>query len=347
MKKTINALILLLAITYSASAVITVDVGPMPDYDLFMIGDLDPSGELGQVANEITFTFELTPPGDYYVEFLFSFENVWIVNGYLSGEDVSYDSGESFTLNQIRNNTANLPAGFDSGGEFNEDFVSHISGNSLPAGTYKIEAFVYDFQNSVKGSQLYYDSDDFSFQDPRNIFLDTPYYGEIVANSFPDFSWNGLGSRYHIKVCAFDPESHGSYTDALEAQPVWENEEVFGHGTPYGVGGDVALPLMEGTTYVWAVWAVLNTTSGEREYRSDIRSFIYSEGGSEYDQTSIENLLVGLTPGQLAGLVEMLQGFSLDGPITLNGEVISLEEFAELIRRLADGELNIASMRVE
>jgi hypothetical protein len=91
---------------------------------------------------------------------------------------------------------------------------------------------------------------------------------------------------------------------------------------------------------------VLNTTSGRRQFASAIRTFTFSQGGEAPEQ-QLGNLLGGLTPSQLAGLAGLLENFRLNGTIMVDGRAVSLEEFQDLLARIASGELNISSIRIE
>jgi hypothetical protein len=127
---------------------------------------------------------------------------------------------------------------------------------------------------------------------------------------------------------------------------MWE-AELSSTSVVYGLGGASARPLVDGRQYVWRVEALLSTTSGPRSFPSTLRVFRVEQGPGGGNQPDLANLLGTLTPGQLAGIAGLLEGYFVNGTILIDGRVVTREELEDLLRRLAAGELNIASIRIE
>jgi len=338
MKKTLTQLgLALLLVAGSAWALPQLSI-QVPPYDLYYVGDLDPRGTLGGVADEISIHLSNVDPGAYQLVAGLWFGDRWLVRGNITGTVVQ---GGSFhwNLGEIRE-------GLDDGsfsssaGEFNEDFLDQISGNALPSGTYELR-LEFTLPEAGRVSQF------FSFFDPRQVDVQLPFDGARVHSDQPAFSWSGRASRYFIKVCEFNPERHGSPEEAIHGDPMWETEVLGQTSAIYGQTG-TARPLVNGASYVWVVEALLSTTSGEQRFAGPVRSFTVGlDQGGEQDDPDMGEVLSFLTPGQLASVAALLEGFELGGTILVDGRPVSPEEFQDLLRRLGTGELNLASIRVE
>lgn len=338
MNKTLTQLgLALLLVTGTAQALPSLNI-QVPPYDLYYVGDLDPRGTLGGVADEISIDLNNVEPGAYHLVAGLWFGDHWLVRGTLTGVVVQ---GGSFhwDLGDIR-------SGLDDGvfhssaGEFNEDFLAQISGNALPSGTYEVRL---EFTQPEAGRVSQF----FSFFDPRQVDVQLPFDGVRVHTDQPSFSWSGRANRYALRVCEFDPERHGSAEEAIHGDPMWDVEILGQTSTIYGQGG-TARPLVDGKRYVWLVEAILSTTSGEQRFAGPVRTFTVGlDQGGGGEQPDMGQLLDFLTPGQLAAVAALLEGYELGGTILVDGRPVSLDEFQDLLRRLGTGELNLASIRVE
>lgn len=328
----------LLLSTGSAWALPQLNIS-VPPYDLYYVGDLDPRGTLGGVADEISINLTNVEPGPYHLVAGLWFGDHWLVRGTITG--VVLNGGD------FHWNLGNIREGLDDGvfhssaGEFNENFLDQISGNALPSGTYELRL---EFAQPETGRVSQF----FSFFDPRQVDVQLPFDGARVHTDQPAFSWSGRASRYVLRVCEFNPERHGSPEEAIHGDPMWEAELLGQTSVVYGQGGGPARPLVDGGRYVWVVEALLSTTSGDQRFAGPLRSFVVGldEGGGG-DQPDMGQLLDFLTPGQLAAVAALLEGYELGGTILVDGRPVSLEEFQDLLRRLGSGELNLASIRVE
>ena len=313
---------------------------PVPGYELYYVGDLDPRGDLGGVGTEISVTLVLDQDTDYNLDVDLSFGNEWLVRGALWADNVTAGVYGPWTLEDMR--SGNLPGGsnFHASGEFNDDFLGQISGNALPSGSYTVSAHF----NQPTGVPDIHAS--FTINDPRQVNLQTPWEGALIYTDQPTFSWSGRAQHYRLRVCEFNPDFHGSPQEALAGEPMWV-ADLGATSVVYGQSGGSARPLQEGRHYVWMVEALLRTTSGEQAFASAIRNFRLHQAEGGQGQPDLISLLGGLTPGQLAGLGNLLEGYHLNGAIMIDGQPVSLEEFQQLLQQLAAGQLNIASIRIE
>jgi hypothetical protein len=350
MKTLLHGLILLLA-AGAALAVPTLRVELPRDIDLYYIGDLDPAGTMNAVAEDIWLVignFQPADAGTYQIsiELHFSGESEALANGTMTADNVPAPPGGEYrvSLAAIRANDVWFGDAHAQGrGDYNEDFIERISGNVLPSGLYTVRAVI-----DGPGGRLER-QDFFTVTDPRRVDLLLPMNGLPVFSEQPTLSWTGRAREYALRVCLFDPERHSSLYDAIEAEPEWEvsGRRLMGQTSVVYGSLDLARPLRPGGVYVWMVEAVLNTTSGERRFPSAVWSFQVREGNGHDDERLLANLLEGLSPSQLAGIARLLEGLSLNGPILIDGQEVDVAELRALVRRLGEGELNIASIRVE
>jgi hypothetical protein len=321
-----------------AAATPVVQVHLPVHYDLYYVGDLDPQGALRGVGQEITVEVSNLLLGTYNLQVDLLFGGMVLADGEVENFQVQESHWGPWSLADIRGNR--VPGG-SGRGSFNDEFLAQISGNALPSGVYTVEATITPVMPA--GSSVTTTAT-FTINDPRQVDLQTPWNDASLFTTEPSFSWSGRANTYHIVVCEFDAERHGSPQDALESTPLWSATLDGRTSVVYGEGG--ARPLVPGRRYVWQVEAVLNTTSGRREFASEARTFtVRADGGPNPQQ--LANLLGGLTPSQLAGLADLLGNFQLSGTILVDGRPVSLEEFQQLLGRIASGELNIASIRIE
>lgn len=330
---------LLLAGAGLAQAQPLIQLNMPATYDLYYVGDLDPRGDLSGVGNEITVEVSNLTLGTYSLSVELRYGDVWLARGSLEPFVLSESHLGPWSLAQIRGD--DLP-GFNGDGEFNDAFIEQVSGNALPAGVYTVEATVTPI---MPAGSPFTTRSTFIINDPRRIDLQSPWDAAQLFTAEPSFSWSGRAPSYFIKVCEFDPERHGSPQEALEGEAMWQQLLAGQTNVGYGEGGS-ARPLQAGHRYAWRVDAVLNTTSGRRQFSSAIRTFTYSQGGDVPEQ-QLNNLLGGLTPSQLAGLADLLENYRLNGTILVDGRPVSLEEFQGILGRLASGELHISSIRIE
>lgn len=330
------ALIGLLGFAALAAAQPVVQVHLPLHYDLYYVGDLDPRGALQGVGQEITVEVSNLTLGTYNLNVELRFGGIVLADGEVEDFPVSESHWGPWSLSDIRG--SRIPGGHGHG-SFNDEFLSQISGNVLPAGVYTVVATITPPSGVDVETRA-----TFTINDPRQVVLQTPWNDAALFNLEPSFSWSGRADAYRIVVCEFDPERHGSPQDALEGTPQWSALLDGRTSVVYGEGG--ARPLVAGRRYVWQVEALLSTTSGQRPFASEARTFTVRTDGGPHPQ-QLANLLGGLTPSQLAGLADLLENFELSGTILVDGRPVSLEEFQQLLGRIASGELNIASIRIE
>lgn len=343
MKTLLRGLVLLLA-TGAALAVPTLRLELPRDIDLYYVGDLDPAGTMSEVGENIWLVIDgLTETGTYSMSLALSYGGEQLASGSLEAVNVTAPPQGTvrISLSAIRSNQVVFGDVSARGrGTYNEDFIDRISGNALPTGVYMVNGSI-----RMPSGALYSEQDMFVLTDPRRVDLLLPLNGLPIFGDQPTFSWTGRARQYAVRVCAFDPELHASPLEAIESDPEWE-ALVDRTSVVYGSEG-LARPLRPGTVYVWMVEAVLNTSSGERRFPSAVRSFQVREGHGGDDERLLANLLDGLTPSQLAGIATLLEGLSLNGPIVIDGQEASPDELRAFVQRLADGELNVSSIRVE
>ncbi|MFA7331668.1 MAG: hypothetical protein WC326_11415 [Candidatus Delongbacteria bacterium] len=330
---------LLLAAAGLAQAQPLIQINLPVAYDLYFVGDLDPRGDLSGVGQEITVQVSNLALGTYNLDVELSYGGTWLAQGHVNNILVSESQLGPWSLAQIR---ADQVPGFNGSGDFNDAFLEQISGNALPSGVYTVAATVTSVLPALPPVST---SSSFIINDPRRVDLQSPWDGAVQSMAEPVFSWSGRASTYLIKVCEFDRERHGSPQEALEGEAMWQATVPGQTSVIYGELGS-ARPLQTGRQYVWNVEAVLNTTSGRRQFASAIRTFTFSQGGDAPEQ-GLNNLLGGLSPSQLAGLANLLENYRLNGTILVDGRPVSLAEFEGILQRIASGELNISSIRIE
>lgn len=344
MKTLLRGLVLLLA-TGAALAVPTLSIELPRDVDLYYVGDLDPSGTMTEVAEDIFLVlrnFTAADAGDYQMSIQLRYAGETLASGTLTADNVPAPPGGEYrvSLHEIRTDNVRFGDAVARGrGDYNEAFLDRISGNALPTG-------VYTVTGTIDGPGGHADRQDmFTITDPRRVDLLLPPDGLPVFSDQPTFSWTGRARQYAIRVCAFEPELHASPLEAIEAEPEWE-ALVSQTSVVYGSTG-LARPLRPGGSYVWVVEAVLNTTSGERRFPSAVRTFHVRQGNGGEDDRLLASLLDGLTPSQLSGIARLLEGLTLDGPITIDGRQVGVDELRAFVRQLAEGQYNIADVRLD
>ena len=315
-------------------------------YDLYYIGDMDPAGT-GSLAEGIEVTLGIVDANEHYdrltIDLQLTYAGQNLASGHFWATNVNGGWSASYSVAEFRNGIE-LPAAanvdsYDSSGDYNEDFIENVSGNLLPAGTYTVSVRFGD-ENGLLGSPV---SVSFTVNDQRNLQLQLPWTDAVIGTEQPAFAWSGRAPQYRVRVCEYNGERHSSPLEAIEEMPVWE-AVVEQPSAVYGLQGQQRSPLVDGGDYAWVVYSVLNTTSGEQEFPSEVRVFHYRSG--EGNQP-LEDLLGGLNPSQLAGLGDLMQQLSLNGAITVDGQVVSPQELQELVQRLASGELHVAGIRME
>ncbi len=309
-------------------------------YDIYFVGDMDPLGISG-VARGIDVVLTGFEIGSAWrIDVRLEYNEEWLASGWVEARDIPRTT-YTFSVADFRVGVQMSDNPSDrAGGDFNEDFIGQVSGNVLPSGTYWL---VVDFMD-LNDFHTVYQELPIIIQDARSVELQLPWNGSVLADQNPVFTWTGRAPQFRIRVCNFDPTIHGSPLDAIEGVPMWE-AEVSAPTAVYGLGGGVALPLVNGASYVWTVWALLETTSGPRAFPGAVWIFSYAQSGA--DQLGVDLLLGDLNASQLAGLGVSLEGLQLDGPIMLDGRPISPEELQQIVRDLGSGALNVASVRFE
>jgi hypothetical protein len=327
-----------LVIAVSGFALPTADIH-VPHYDIIYAGDLDPQGEMGRLANDITVTLHLDQPYSFILYFSLEFGNMEIATTNFVGMNCASGTLGPYSISEIRSGElAGEVCIVGAEGDFNEDFLEHLSGNMLPAGRYTLRARYEPLEGDDHGSSQV---SHFTLRNPRQVDLLLPSDGSTLFESEPVFTWSGQASRYQFRLCAFDPDRHGSVEEAIEGLLMWEVET---HDTSliYGQGAG-ALPLQSGMEYVWQVESLISTSSGERSHFSPI--FHFSRPIA--NPVPVQDFLSGLNASQLLALAGFLGDLQVDGPPRMDGRVLSDAEFAELLARISSGDLQLSSLRLE
>jgi len=232
-------------------------------------------------------------------------------------------------------------------------FSSIVQTGQLPDGVYTFRVVA----TSENGEQIVKE-DVLNISNPASLQLVSP--GGILSDttinevytSYPVLQWESdpcnyidpmtgeSGCEYFIRVAEFKSQEHSSMDQAIESvtrlpldqslgfEPVGFGVTTFQYPTD---GGD----LEAGKVYVWQVRKDLTTTSGTEQLLSDIMSFKVKDfTSSESDGTGADDtnpagiVLRSLIGDDLAdrifGAGGQVAGMSVNGNITLNGEIIDV-----------------------
>ena len=232
-------------------------------------------------------------------------------------------------------------------------FSAIVQTGQLPDGVYTFRVVA----TSENGEQIVKE-DVLNISNPASLQLVSP--GGILSDttinevytSYPVLQWESdpcnyidpmtgeSGCEYFIRVAEFKSREHSSMDQAIESvtrlpldqslgfEPVGFGVTTFQYPTD---GGD----LEAGKVYVWQVRKDLTTTSGTEQLLSDIMSFKVKDfTSSESDGTGADDtnpagiVLRSLIGDDLAdrifGAGGQVAGMSVNGNITLNGEIIDV-----------------------
>ncbi len=174
----------------------------------------------------------------------------------------------------------------------------------------------------------------------------TPESPALIGGMLPLFTWSSSATQFLITVCektsdAMDPES------VMQSRPNYQTDPsapVTGKSFGYPAAG--AKPLEPGHTYYWQVTALVQTTSGLKEYPSPIGAFTILQSQSPDAVRILTAIQRILGPGYLSAL-NQLTGFQPTGEIRLNGVVITIEDLEATAREFESGVHRTTAARAE
>ncbi len=165
----------------------------------------------------------------------------------------------------------------------------------------------------------------------------------VVTSFFPRFLWSidGAFGEADFQIRLSEVEEATSAEEAMANFANWE-ERVRGATTAIYPASVAALPLEPGKTYAWQVVRELRTSGGVEEIESPIYWFRMTGGAPV--QSEISQQLLALL--QSLGLGSEVEGFQLTGAASVEGRPMSREAFAELLRRIGAGEIQVGQVTV-
>lgn len=174
----------------------------------------------------------------------------------------------------------------------------------------------------------------------------TPESPALISGMQPVFTWSSDATQFLITICekttdAQDPES------VMQSRPTYKSDPsspLTGKSFSYPAAG--MKPLEPGHTYYWQVTALVQTTSGLKEYTSPIGAFIILQVQSPEALRILTAIQRILGPGYLSAL-NQLTGFQPTGEIRLNGVTITIEDLETTARDFETGAYRTTSARAE
>jgi|Deesub1362B_J571_1020462.scaffolds.fasta_scaffold01398_1 hypothetical protein len=225
-----------------------------------------------------------------------------------------------------------------------------LASGRLPNDTYRFLVTVEDVENPQESSS---DEEKLTITNPTTLELVSPgaRVGEgelpVIYTTLPQFVWESNASEFIFTVCEKLP-SNNSPEDVMENEPRYQ-ARVTERSLIYPSSG--AYPLEEGHTYYWQVKAVVQTSSGPVELKSEIWGFqIGSVGQSalQAQMTMLQNILRSLigedAVNQMFSEGGELFGATYTGVIRFNGRSISLQELQAMVQR---GEIEAVDFFIE
>jgi hypothetical protein len=174
----------------------------------------------------------------------------------------------------------------------------------------------------------------------------TPESPAPIGGVLPLFSWSSSATQFLITICERtsddpDPES------VMQSRPHYQTDPaspLTGKSFSYPAAG--VKPLESGHTYYWQVTALVQTTSGLKEYPSPIGAFTILQSQSPDAVRILTAIQRILGPGYLSAL-NQLTGFQPTGEIRMNGVIITIEDLETTATEFESGVHRITSARAE
>ena len=240
----------------------------------------------------------------------------------------------------------------------NEDAATELanailSTGMLPSDNYRFQLTLQDVENPVAPSQ---DEINVEITNPTMIELVSP--GQAVGEAelpniytrLPQFVWESNAREFIITVCEKLP-TNASPEDVMDNEPRYSGTV---NCTNFLYPSAGAWPLEEGKTYYWQVKAVVQTSSGSIDLKSEIWGFTIgstqssSMSGQQILYLNLLNDLLGEdVVQQLFSEEGELHGFSPTGVLLIDGRSVSLQDLQDLAQKVRDGEYEIKSHQIE
>jgi len=359
MQKVIFPLLLLLCLTVGVSqAQLKIDAGFFnSDLEVFFLRDLD-----------------LTNPGSSPMLFWVNFTNTGAENRYVilsleiqcdrygslaSGKTRPFGLGHGVTRTITNRDLGQSGSLF----ELDEYVIADaakdltraiLSTGSLPTDFYHFVLKIQDVNNpGIADSKTI----DLTITNPTTLELVSP--GRIVDQgelptlftTLPQFVWDSNAGEFSFTVCEQLP-SNSSPEDVMDNEPRFHTTIQNAKNLIYPSSG--AFPIEEGHTYYWQVKAIMMTTGGPVELKSEIWGFkigstqnVQLESQMIILRSALQGLLGDDAVNALFNEGGDLYQFLPTGVIFYKGRSLTIQELQTLAQQVNSGVLEIIDYHVE
>jgi hypothetical protein len=176
---------------------------------------------------------------------------------------------------------------------------------------------------------------------PSLIYLQAPPNQDVVHTEFPFFQYESDATEFTVYVYKRRNIDDDIET-ILSGHPTLEYTTSLKQFSYNITDGD---PLEPGATYFWYVKALVYTSHGLEDFRSEVWQFtVDTEDG--LGRLDIAQLLEPLLGSRAQDIAVQLSNFELK-TITLNGRTITLEEFYQVLADYQDSVFGIQDLELE
>ncbi|MCD6165502.1 hypothetical protein DRQ00_01515 [candidate division KSB1 bacterium] len=227
-----------------------------------------------------------------------------------------------------------------------------LSTGMLPSDNYRFQLTLEDVEQPAISSQ---EEISVEITNPTTIELVSPGQpvgeGElpIIYTRLPQFVWDSNAKEFIITVCEKLP-TNSSPEDVMDNEPRYSGSI---NSTNFLYPASGAWPLEPGKTYYWQVKAIVQSSSGTIELKSEIWGFTIGTTQSSRtsgQQTFYLNLLNDLlgeeVVQQLFSDEGELHDFTPTGVLLIDGSPATLQELQNLVQQIRDGKYKIKSFQI-
>ena len=218
-----------------------------------------------------------------------------------------------------------------------QDYV--LRTGQLRRGIYLLKVFL---ENPAWGAETVAAQLRIVVTNPSLIFLKSPQDREIVRTEFPLFQFESDAREFEVSVYKRIGEDDDVET-ILAGHPALQWTTNLKQFSYQMTGGE---PLEPGATYFWRVNALVQTTHGLEAFSSPVYRFTVDTEAGLGQQMDIARILEPLLGEQARQIADQLAGYDLKS-IRFNGEVLTLQEFFQMMTDLGQGEFEIRELSLE